>query len=291
MRQSSANTVLFLFDQTWKSLKAHGFGETNTTQKIGKEIVMEMNENFVEQTENVEQTTEQTPKTNTQEEVDAIVGKRNARTEAKIRKEYERKYSGLTDVLKAGTGKESVEEMTDTFQKFYASKGIKMPEKPNYSAKDIEVLAKAEADEFISAGYEDVVEEVDRLAAIGAENMTAREKAVFKTLAEHRQNAERGRELSKIGVTEDVYSSKEFKDFAGKFNPNTSISDIYDIYRKTQTKKEIHTMGSMKNTESGDNGVKDYYSPEEARKFTKKDYDKNPALFAAVEKSMLKWKR
>ena len=92
---------------------------------------MENNENLVtEVTENVEQTTEQTPKTYTQEEVDAIVGKRNARTRAKIEKEYERKYAPLVEVLKAGTGKDSVEEMKDTFAKFYQSKGIKIPEKP-----------------------------------------------------------------------------------------------------------------------------------------------------------------
>jgi hypothetical protein len=253
---------------------------------------MENMENLVtgQVAENVEQTTEQTPKTYTQEEVDAIVGKRIARKEAKIRKEYDRKYGGLTDVLKAGTGKESVEEMTDTFQKFYASKGIKMPEKPNYSAKDIEVLAQAEADEIIHSGYEDVVEEVDRLTALGIENMTAREKAVFKTLAEHRQNAERGRELSSIGVTEDVYNSADFKAFAGKFNASTPIRDIYDIYAKTQPKKEIRTMGSMTNHNSGDAGVKDFYTVEEARRFTKADFDKNPALFAAVQKSMTKWK-
>ena len=253
---------------------------------------MEMNENFVTEqvTENVEQTTEQTPKTYTQEEVDAIVGKRLARNEAKIRKEYDRKYGDLTDVLKAGTGKESVEEMTDTFQKFYASKGVKMPQKPSYTDADIKVLAQAEADEIIRGGYEDVVDEVERLTKVGFANMTPREKAVFKTLAEHRQNAERGRELTQLGVTEDVYNSQEFKDFAGKFNPNTPIRDIYDIYNKTQPKKQVRTMGSMKNTSSDDVGVKDYYTPEEARRFTKKDFDKNPALFAAVEKSMLKWK-
>jgi hypothetical protein len=33
-------------------------------------------------------------------------------------------------------------------------------------------------------------------------------------------------------------------------------------------------MGSMKNTDSGDSGVKDFYTPEEARKFTKKDFDR-----------------
>ena len=253
---------------------------------------MENMENLevVQTPENVEQTTEQTPKMFTQDEVNDIVGKAKARNAAKIRKEYERKYGDLEEVLRAGTGKETVEDMTDTFRQFYQKKGIQLREKPQYSDRDIEVLASAEAEDIIRGGYEEVVEEVDRLARLGVANMTPREKAVFKVLAEHRQNAERGRELSQMGVTEDVYSSKEFADFASKFNPNTPIRDIYDIYEKTQTKKTIRTMGSMKNSESSDSGVKDYYTPEEARRFTKKDFDKNPALFAAVEKSMLKWK-
>lgn len=252
---------------------------------------MENNEILVNQTENVENTTEEipAPKTYTQEEVDAIVGKAKARTKAKIEKDYQRKYGGLEEVLKAGTGKESVEEMTDTFADFYRQKGINIPQKPSYSAKDIEVLAQADAADIISGGFEDVVEETDRLAQLGAANMTAREKAVFKALAEYRQNIERSHELSKIGVKEDVYNSKEFKDFASKFNANTPISDIYDIYHKTQPKKEIKTMGSMKNTTSADSGVKDFYSRDEALKFTKKDFDNNPALFAAVQKSMTKW--
>ena len=121
--------------------------------------------------------------------------------------------------------------------------------------------------------------------------MTAKEKAVFKALAEHRQTAERGMELSSIGVAEDVYNSQSFRDFAGKFNPNTPIKDIYDIYAKTQPKKEIKTMGSMKNITAADSSVKDFYSYEEARKFTNADYDKIPGLEDAVKKSMSKWKK
>lgn len=257
---------------------------------------MNENENLVpvEGAENVEQTTEQSPKTYTEAEfnakLDEVLGKKIARREAKIRKEYERKYGDLEEVLKAGTGKQSVDEMTDTFKQFYANKGIKIPEKPKYSDKDIETLARAEADEIIRSGYEDVVEEVDRLTEIGATNMTAREKALFKVLAEHRQSAERGRELSAIGVTEDVYNSKEFKDFQSKFNPNTPIKDVYDIYQKTQPKKQIQPMGSMKSNTSADNSVKEFYSYEEAMKFTKADFDKNPALMKAIENSMQKWK-
>ena len=251
---------------------------------------MNENENLVTEqvTENVEQTTEQTPKTYTQEEVDAIVGKRIARKEAKIRKEYDRKYGDLEEVLKAGTGKDSVEEATDTFKQFYQKKGITIPQKPTYSEQDIEILARADAEEIIRSGFEEVVEEVDRLAQIGVD-MTPREKAIFKKLAEHRQSIERGNELSQIGVTEDVYNSKEFKDFASKFNASTPVKDVFDIYRKTQPQKEFKTMGSMKNSTSDDGTIKDFYTRDEALKFTKADFDKNPALYKAVEASMLKW--
>ena len=253
---------------------------------------MENNENFVTEqvTENVEQTTEQTPKMYTQEQVDEIVGKRIARNTAKIRKEYDRKYGGLTEVLEAGTGKQSVEEITDTFRNFYQQKGIQLPQKPAYSDADIEVLARADAEEIIRGGFDEAVEEADRLASIGAAKMTAREKTQFKLLTEYIQKAERGHALSQIGVTEDVYNSKEFADFAGKFNPHTPIREVYDLYQKTQPRKEIKPMGSMKSSSPADNGVKEYYSPEEARKFTLKDLNENPALMAALETSMQKWK-
>ena len=257
---------------------------------------MDERENLVTEqvTENVEQTTEESPKMYSEAEfnakLDEVLGKKIARREAKIRKEYERKYGDLENTLRAGTGKETVEELTDTFSQFYKSKGIEIPQKPNYSDRDIEILARAEAQDIINAGYEEVVEEVDRLSKIGLANMTARDKAVFKTLAEHRKSAEVGRELSKLGVTEDVYTSDDFTSFAAKFNSKTPIADIYEIYSKTKTKKDIKPMGSMKNNDSADNGVKDFYTFEEAKKFTKADYDKNPALFKAVQESMYKWK-
>lgn len=254
---------------------------------------MSENEILVEQTENVEQTTEETvvepAKMFTQEEMNAAVGKAKARERAKVEKQYKREYGELVDVLKAGTGKQSVEEITGAFTDYYRGKGVTIPEKPTYSAKDIEILARAEADEIIRSGFDEVVEEVDRLSGIGVANMTAKEKAVFKALAEHRQTAERGKELSSIGVAEDVYNSQSFREFAGKFNPNTPVKEIYDIYEKTQPKKDIKPMGSMKSGAQADSSVKDFYSYEEAMKFTKRDFDKNPELYKKVQESMPKW--
>ena len=256
---------------------------------------MNENENFVaETTENVEQTTEQTvtepAKMFTQEDMNAAVGKAKARERAKITKQYERKYGDLTEVLKAGTGEDDVDKMTEGFRTFYEKNGIKMPTKPQYTDKDVAVLAKADAADIISGGFEDVVEEADRLQEIGVENMTAREKAVFIALTDHIKNTETSRELSEIGVTEDVYNSEDYKAFAAKFASGITNREIYDLYVKTQPKKEIKTAGSMKNTNSGEGAIKDFYTPDEAKRFSKSDFDKNPALYEAVVKSMAKWK-
>jgi ClpP class serine protease len=257
-----------------------------------------MNNLVTEVTENVEPTTEEVveveqPKVYTEEElnqrVDEIVGKRIRRKEAKIRKEYDRKYGNLEQVLRAGTGEETVEGMTGTFRKFYESKGIKMPTEPTYSEKDTSILARAEAEDIINAGFEDVIEEVDRLAEIGLENMSSREREVFGILANYRQNTEQSRDLERIGVTKDVYDSKEFKDFAKKFDSTIPVTEIYEIYNKMQPQKEIKSMGSMKSGNVADKGVKEFYSRDEALQFTKKDFDNNPELFKAVERSMLKW--
>ena len=258
-----------------------------------------MNENEKLVTENVAENTENTveeipEKKYTEAEfnakLDEVIGKKIARKEAKIRKEYEGKYSDLMDVLKAGTGKEDVSEVTDTFKKFYESKGIRVPNKANYSDKDIEILARAEAEDIIKSGFDEVVEETDRLAERGVDKMTAREKAVFKILAEHRHSAEVGNKFTAMGVTEEEYNSSEFKEFHKMFNGDVPLEKVYETYRKVQPKKEFKTAGSMKNATSASEGVKDFYSPEEARKFTEKDLRDHPEIEKAILNSMQKWK-
>lgn len=229
----------------------------------------------------------------TQEEfnrkLDEVLSRKIARNNARIRKDYERKYGQLETVLKAGTGKDDVGEITSDFRQFYEGRGVKIPEAGAYSQRDMEVLAQAEADDIIQSGLDDVIEEVNRLAGVGAANMSPREKLVFTKLAGYRQQAERARELQKLGVGEEVYSGKEFTEFAARFNPDTPVAEVYDIYSRLQPKKEVRTMGSVKNTGPKETGVKDFYTRDEALKFTKKDFDRNPELYKAVEKSMQRW--
>jgi len=252
---------------------------------------MENNENLVtEVTENVAQPTEEAaaeqPKMFSQDDVNDIVGKSKARTRAKVEREYDQKYGALVDLVKAGTGAQSIEEATERLTQYYQSKGMKMPDKPQLSARENEVLARAEADEIIRSGFEEVVDEVDRLAKVGVANMTPREKLVFKALAEHRQSAERTRELSSIGVPESVYNSPEFKAFAGQFKETASMADVYKLYEKATKTSNVEAIGSMKNGSHGEE--KTYYSPEDVDKLKPEDLD-NPVIFQRVRESMKKW--
>ncbi len=263
------------------------------------------NENLVTEdvTENVEETTEETidqseeevpvikkdaEETFTKQQVDDMVAKKLARKEAKIRKEYDKKYSKLENVLKAGTGKDNIDDITDNLSEFYEKNGVHIPEPPLYSDEDIENLGNLDAESIISEGFDEVVSEVDRLSKIGANNMTPREKAMFKKLATYRQNEEVKQELINRGISKDTLNSKAYKDFTSILNPNMSELEKYEKFKQYQPDK-VEVIGSLSNKASSDTGVKDFYTRDEALKFTKKDFDKNPALYKAVENSMLKW--
>ena len=110
-------------------------------------------------------------------------------------------------------------------------------------------------------------------------------------MAANRENTERAQELDKIGASQEVYNSQEFKNFAKQFRDDIPVAKIYETYTKTQPKQEYKTMGSVKNSTSTDSAIKDIYSYEEASKFSRKDFDKNPALYEAVKRSMAKWSK
>lgn len=311
-----------LLVQALKTLKAMEYVEANHDKKIGRNLVMENNEELVTNvTENVEEltteelvdgakvgeetvnatenevTTEEAPKLYTEEDfnkkLDEVLAKKIARKEAKLRKEYEEKYADdleLAYITKHGIGIEDTKEAKTQMRDFYSRKNIDIPKyERGYSQREEELLANAEVQDIISYGYDDIVEEVDRLANIGVENMTPREKLVFQKLAVERQNQEAIKELASIGVGKEALDDADFKEFSSKLNPNLSVKEKYEMYSKFKPKPKVEQIGSMKGVTTKDTGVKDFYSYEESLKFTKEDFDRNPKLFEAVEKSMLKW--
>lgn len=261
----------------------------NVEEQTTEEIVDETTESEVvdESTSNEETVEEPVVETFTKEQVDEMIAKKLARKEAKIRREYEKKYSRAETVLKAGLQKDNFEEAVTELENYYTQEGVNIP-KTQYSERDIEILANAEANEIIESGYDDLVEEVDRLASIGVENMSDRDKIIFNKIASERKRIEEEKELASIGIGKDSITD-EFKEFSKKLNPSLTMKEKYEMYTKFKPKPKVEPIGSLKNTTNKDSGVKDFYTREEALKFTKKDFDKNPALFKAVENSMSKW--
>lgn len=266
--------------------------------------MFEENENLVtDVTENVEQTTEEMQdvvetevtdsveeqpqeeaiETFTKEQVDEMIAKKLARKEAKIRREYENKYSRLETVVNTGLGTSNVEESTKKLEEFYKRKGIQIPSAPTYSERETELLANGEANDIINAGFDEVVEEVDRLAGIGVENMSQRDKILFTKLASYRQNVEQENDLRSLGISKDEINSQDFKDYASKLNPNLSLKEKYEMYSQVKPKRNIKQIGSVKNTMASK--VKDHYTQEEISKLTLDELD-DPQVWEAVRKSM-----
>ena len=264
--------------------------QTNEPENTDTQTV----EQNVEEVSNAEEPEEE-KKTFTQSELNKMFKERAERAEKKAiertKREYEEKYSELDAILNAALGTTSTKESTQKIREFYKEQGINVPEQPKYSQRDLELLAKAEADSIIHDGYEDIVDEVDRLANKGLDNMTEREKLVFKNLAEERKRQETIKELASIGVTKEKLEDSDYKEFSSKLNPELSEKEKYEMYLKFNPKKEVETIGSMKSDTANKDEVKDFYTFEEASKFTRKDFDKNPKLFAAVEKSMPLWSK
>ena len=260
----------------------------NTEEQTVEENVEDNGEVSEETTEEeVVGTEEPQERLYTKEEVDKIKVRTKRRIEDKVRREYERKYGRAEAVLKAGLQKDDFDEAVSELENYYTQEGVRIPEF-KYSQRDTEILAKAEADEIIDSGYDDIVEEVDRLANIGVDNMSDRDRIVFQKLAEERKRVEEEMELASLGLGKDA-DTAEFKEFSKKLNPELSMKDKYEMYLKFKPKPKVETIGSMKNTKADDKGVKEFYTRDEALKFTKQDFDRNPALFKAVENSMSKW--
>ena len=60
-----------------------------------------------------------------------------------------------------------MKEATKQLRSFYEGQGVQIPVQRSFSNREEQILAKAEADDIISAGYEDIVEEVNRLIRKG----------------------------------------------------------------------------------------------------------------------------
>ena len=268
--------------------------DTQTTEEIGEGIELtdtteEVEENKEtiepEEKEEVKKTLKELLESDPeyQNQFNDLIKGRLDRQDRKFQKELS-KYKSAEEVLKTGLGATDINDAEDKLREYWGEQGIKLPDrvKPGLTDNEIRILAKAEANDIIDTG--EAEEEANRLASKGYENLNTKEKEIFNTLAEHLTHEKKVNELKSIGVKADLLDSKEFKDFASKFNSNTSIKDVYDLYSKThKQEKNIEKIGSMA-TQTPDK-TKTVYTDEEIAKLTLDDLDK-PGVWDAVRKSM-----
>jgi len=260
---------------------------TENVEELATEELVDGGTEPIEE-ETVEETTEEVNepvKTYTDAEVDEIVKKKLYRQEQKLNREFNKQmssYRRAEEVLNAGLGTSNIEEATNNLANFYKEKGIDIPEyQPTYNEFDMEAGAEKEARTIIDSGYEDIVEEVDRLADIGLDNMSKRDKIIFQKLAEERQKIENEKEVASLGISKEELENEDFKAFSNKY-PSLSLKDKYELYSQIKPKSNENKMGSLKNGATSQ--VKDYYSEEEISRLTEEDLD-NPQVWAAVRRS------
>lgn len=270
--------------QTTEEIEEEGIELTDTSDTEEQEPVKEKEE--------VRQSLKELLKSNPdyQAEFSDMVKSRLDRQERGYQKELA-KYKDTENVLKSALHVNDMDEANKKLREYYEGEGIKLPEvyKPGLSSREIEVLAKADAQDFINEGYDSMVNEANRLASKKYENLNERERVIFNTLAERLTEENNRRDLLKLGAKEDVLNDKDFITFKNKFNSNTPIGDIYNLYIKTQdgTKKPV-AMGSMKDT-TAQKEVKSFYSPKDVENMTDDDWNK-PGAWEKVLASMKKWK-
>lgn len=271
-----------------------------TSEENLEEVVASASESEEQNQEAVEETN-----TNSEEDINRLVEERAnkmfeekvkdrlARDRASQERKYNKelsKYKYLESVINAGLGVDNLDDAISKTSNFYKEQGINIPEfKDSYSERDEKILAKADAQEIIELGRDEMEAEANRIASIPMEQRTIREKTIFETVCKELINLKDIDELKSKGYKTDILEIKEFNQFRDRFNVNTPISEIYEMYNKIngQVVKQPASPGSAK-TNTTNNEIKDFYTPDEVSQFNDEDLD-NPKLMKAIEKSMQLW--
>lgn len=276
----------------------------NDVPETSEENLEEVNISTSEDEEQVQDTVEET-ETNSEEDINRMVEERAnkmfeekvkdrlARDRASQERKYNKelaKYKYLESVINAGLGVDNLDDAISKTSDFYKEQGINIPEfKDSYSERDEKILAKADAQDIIELGRDEMKAEANRLSNIPLDKMTVRERTIFDTLCEELTNLKDIDELKAKGYKTDILETKEFNEFRNQFNYKTPISKIYEMYNKIngQVVEQPASPGSAK-TNTTNNEIKDYYSPDDFDKLTMKDLD-NPKIMEIVNKSRLQW--
>ena len=207
--------------------------------------------------------------------------KRWGQEKSKMEREFE-KRNELANLLMKQTGTNSIDDLLNTTYQEY---GMERPK----NTRDEERLGKLDAQELLELNDEQIEEEANRLSYL---DRTTREEATFmelsRYLTEKKEEAKRKEEIKESGIDESLLENQEFQEFMEKFNKNTSLKDIYEIYSQTQNKpakkEKPFSAGSANGKKVKEES--EFFTEEEFFALTKEDL-KNPKIFEKAMKSRL----
>ena len=262
--------------------------------------------NTSEGVEEVQETTEEVEKPNEDDIEKQIEERANKLFEEKIearlirdRRKREReeaetkaKYEELGTIMQSALGVDNIDDAIAKSKEFYKEQGIQIPEKENkpyLTERQETILAKEDAKEIISLGREEMEEEAQRIATIPESQRSFRDKIIFNDICQELVNMKDEESFKAKGYDIKLLQDKDFVEFRKQFTIQKPASEVYEMYQQIKGIKPVQpaTPGSAK-TNTTNNEIKDYYTPEEVRQFTEEDLD-NPKLMEAIDRSMLRW--
>lgn len=252
----------------------------NEEELTSEENVQEEVETPVEETteEKVEESSEEQPegKFYTDEEfnqkVNEIADRRVARKMRKLERELD-KYKDTENVLKSQLGGETIDEVNEKLRNLYTNEGVELPER--YISEDkeyIEYQADKDSKDIISEGYNVMREEANKLANIGYENLSTKDKMVFTKLVDAINYEDDKKALRSLNIDTSILEDKDFIEYKNQFNSGVPITKIYEMFNGVQKEKEINTPGDLTNNSELE---KDFFTEEEIEKMTEEELEAN----------------
>lgn len=258
--------------------------EVNEVQEVTEEVTQPSEED-------IEKQIEERANKLFEEKIEARLVRDRVKREREEAKE-KAKYQELETMMKSALGAKDLDDVIAKSREFYREQGITIPEvinKPYLTERQEEVLARDEAKRIIELGKDEMNEEANRISKIPKEKQTKQEQIVFNEICQELVRINDIESLRAKGYDTKILEDKDFSSFRNQFNLNTPTDKIYEMYQQVRGTKPVQpkSPGSAK-TNTTNNEIKDYYTPEEVRQFTEEDLD-NPKLMEAIDRSMLKW--
>lgn len=252
---------------------------------------------------NVEETEQQDTKTYSEEELQSKLeelrtqmkednqkawNKRWGQEKAKMEREFA-KQNEAVNLFMQQTNTNNVDDLLNYSYEQY---GVERP-KNQRSQEDEMILGQYDAKSILELDDDFIEEEAERLSNL---KRNAREEATFmelgRYLTDKKEKAKLEKEIKENGIDESLLDNQDFKDFRSKFNKETSLADIVNIYSSTQkapVEKKQKPFSAGSSTGKVIKEESEFFTEDEFMALTAEDL-KNPKIYEKAMKSRYNFK-